>query len=265
MAASTGRFVWHELLTTDPEAARAFYGAVVGWTAQAAPPPNADYTMLLNAGHPSAGMMALPKRAREAGARPGWLGYIGVEGVDAAVEQATGLGATVHLPPHDIPGVGRIAVIADPQQAAVAFFQAATAMPEPLMAAEVPGQVGWNELLTTDWEAAFGFYAAMFGWRKDDAVDMGPMGTYQLFGLGGPSIGGMFNKPPAVPEPFWQYYFTVADIDAGLGRITAAGGQVLNGPMEVPGGMWIVQALDPQGAIFALVGKRVQKVAPAQK
>ena len=259
MSALHGRFVWHELMTTDTAAARAFYGSVVGWEAQAAPPPNPDYTIFTHAGMPAGGLMTLPEAARKLGARPGWLGYVGVADVDAAVERAQGLGGTVHVAPRDIPEVGRIAIIGDPQQAAVALIAWSKPGPDRLPPAEAPGRVGWNELLATDWETAFGFYSAMFGWRKADAVDMGAMGTYQLFGLDGAPFGGMFNKPPAVPEPFWQYYFTIGDIDAGIGRVTAGGGQVLNGPMEVPGGGWIVQAMDPQGAMFALLGTRGQK------
>jgi predicted enzyme related to lactoylglutathione lyase len=87
-------------------------------------------------------------------------------------------------------------------------------------------------------------------------MDMGAMGTYQIFSADGQMIGGMFTKPPAVPAPFWLYYFVVDAIDAAIERVKAGGGQILNGPMEVPGGDWIIQGRDPQGAMFALVGKR---------
>ena len=121
-----------------------------------------------------------------------------------------------------------------------------------------PGYVGWHELCATDWQKAFEFYAAMFGWQKGEPVDMGEMGIYQLFTTAGGSmpIGGMFNKPPSMPMPFWLFYFNVDDIDAALTRVQSGGGKLLNGPMQVPGGDWIVQCLDPQGAMFALLGKR---------
>jgi predicted enzyme related to lactoylglutathione lyase len=127
----------------------------------------------------------------------------------------------------------------------------------PTMAMGVPGRPGWHELLTTDGDAAFGFYAGLFGWRKDTGHDMGPMGVYQLFNAGGDAIGGMMTKPASIPgPPFWTYYFNVAGIEPAIGRIEAGGGKIINGPMEVPGGAWIVQALDPQGVMFALVGSR---------
>lgn len=123
-------------------------------------------------------------------------------------------------------------------------------VPEPMS----QGHVGWHELMAVDWTAALPFYQELFGWTKAEAIDIGEMGIYQLFALGDRSIGGMFNKPAAVPVPFWLYYVSVGPIDAAAARVTSSGGQILNGPMEVPGGMWIVQCRDPQGAIFALVG-----------
>ena len=149
-------------------------------------------------------------------------------------------------------------MIADPQGAALALFRGTPGGPDqpPSGPGAPPGRIGWHELLATDWEAAFPFYAALFGWRKAEAVDIGPMGTYQLFSAGGAPVGGMFTRPPTVPVPFWLYYITVGGIGAAAGRVTEAGGQILMGPMEVPGGGWILQGLDPQGAVFALLGTR---------
>jgi predicted enzyme related to lactoylglutathione lyase len=124
------------------------------------------------------------------------------------------------------------------------------------VALSTPGRVGWHELVAADWEKAFAFYAELFGWQKADA-DTGAVGTYQLFTAGGETIGGMFTKPPMEPVPFWLYYFNIGDIDAAAKRVHAGGGQILSGPVEVPGGGgWIVRCTDPQGAIFALAGKR---------
>jgi len=117
------------------------------------------------------------------------------------------------------------------------------------------GRVGWHELLAADCEKAFAFYAELFGWQKADA-DTGAMGTYQLFSAGGQTVGGMFTKPAMEPVPFWLYYFNVGDIDLAIRRVKTGGGAILNGPIEVPGDRWIVQCTDPQGAIFALEGKR---------
>ncbi|TIX38240.1 MAG: VOC family protein, partial [Mesorhizobium sp.] len=125
---------------------------------------------------------------------------------------------------------------------------------QPPVPARTPGHIGWHELYTTDWTAAFDFYAEQFGWTKAGDFDMGPaMGTYQVFAFGGEPVGGMMNKPEQIPVPVWQFYFNVAAIDAAAKRVTDNGGKVIMGPMEVPGGDWIVQCTDPQGAHFALI------------
>jgi predicted enzyme related to lactoylglutathione lyase len=122
-------------------------------------------------------------------------------------------------------------------------------------ALNAPGGVGWHELLAADWEKAWAFYGELFGWQKARA-DTGAMGTYQRFSAGGETIGGMATKPATEPVPFWLYYFNVGDIDVTMRRVRAGRGEILNGPIEVSGGKWIAQCTDPQGAIFALVGKR---------
>jgi predicted enzyme related to lactoylglutathione lyase len=256
MSDSHGSFVWHELMTSDPAAAMAFYGTVVGWSAQHSPVPGMDYWMLKAGEIPVCGLMSVPEEAKQQGARPMWVGYVGVDDVDAATEKAKKLGGRVYRPAQDIPMVGRFAIIGDPQGTMLSLFKYASPMPGEPPAPGTPGHVGWNELYATNWEAAFPFYSDMFGWRKDQAMPMGEMGTYQLFAHGEHAIGGMMNKPPQMPMPAWTFYFNVGDIDAAVARVKDGGGQIINGPMQVPGGMWIVQALDPQGAMFALLGKR---------
>ena len=146
--------------------------------------------------------------------------------------QVKRLGGTVHMPPSDIPDVGRFAVVADPQGATFMLFKpvdrrARPASPTP----GTPGHVGWHELYATDWEKAFAFYSDLFGWQKDAGHRHGPDGHLPalLRGRRRP-IGGMFNKPPEVPVRFWLYYFNVDDIDAAIERVTAGGGKILNGP-----------------------------------
>ena len=112
----------------------------------------------------------------------------------------------------------------------------------------------FRELQAGDLEAALAFYQSQFGWSRAEAVDMGPIGLYQLFATGGPAVGGMMARMPEVPAPFWLYYFNVAAVDAAVAKVTQLGGQVLMGPQQVPGGSWIVQCTDPQGALFAMVG-----------
>ncbi len=248
-----GNFAWHELMTTDAPAATAFYTDVVGWTARDSGMPDVSYTLLLAGEAMAAGLMALPPQEGDAPA--GWMGYVQVDNVDASAAQASSLGGAVHMPPHDIAGVGRFAVIADPQGAVIALFHPeGTPPPQPPMMA--PGSVGWNELMANDMPKVWPFYAAMFGWTKGEAMDMGAMGTYQLFAANGTVCGGMMTRPSETPGPYWAYYFSVTDIDAAMARATGAGGSILMGPMEVPGGAWVIQGLDPQGALFALVGMR---------
>ena len=164
-------------------------------------------------------------------------------------------GGKVYREPADIPSVGRFSVVADPQGAMFMLFSP-QGEAQPKVPPMTEGHVGWRELYTTDWKSAFDFYSGKFGWQKGEAMDMGPMGVYQLFTVDGEQTGGMMNKPAEIPHAMWLYYFNVGDIDAAAGRVRDGGGQVLNGPMEVPGGSWIVQCTDPQGAMFALAGRR---------
>jgi predicted enzyme related to lactoylglutathione lyase len=109
-------------------------------------------------------------------------------------------------------------------------------------------------LATSDWRAALTFYQRLFGWEETGAMDMGPgMGTYQMFGRNGRTLGGMFNAPAQMPgPPSWLPYIRVADAKGGATAIKKLGGRVTNGPMEVPGGDWITQGLDLQGTTFAV-------------
>ncbi len=256
MSASDGAFVWHECMAADPDGAQAFYCGVAQWGVQPAQMPELDYRMFTAGGMPVAGLMALPQEAREAGAPPHWLGYISVGDVDATAARVRALGGQVPVGPTEIPGVLRFAIVTDPDGAAFGVFKWTgedTGEPPP---PGLPGHIGWNELYVKDWQAVFPFYAELFGWTKGESFDMGPMGTYQLFNHGSRSIGGMMNRPPQMPASAWLYYFNTPDIDAAVSRVGAGGGKIVNGPMQVPGGDWIAQAIDPQGAFFALLGKR---------
>jgi uncharacterized protein len=254
MAAQAGEFTWYELMTSDVPAAQRFYSDVAGWTARDVSRPEMRYWLLEAQGVPACGLMELP----EGGLPPGFFGYVASDDVDRTAETAKALGATVHKGPMEIPGVGRFAVLSDPQGAALGVLQWADPQNAASPALMSPGRMSWHELVTTDWEGAHAFYGELFGWRKSDAIDMGPMGTYQLFTGpdGGNAVGGMFNKSPDMPHPYWGYYIGVPAIDPAVETIRAGGGQIINGPMEVPGGAWIVNGVDPQGAMFSLVGMR---------
>ena len=253
VAASTllGRPLWYELMTTDMSAADAFYRTIVGWTSapfEGSPQP---YTMFSRSGDiPVAGLMTKPE---ELAAPSFWAMYVGVPKLEDAAAHVKRLGGDELSPVIAVPTVGRMQMVRDPQGAAFYIYEPATADFPPEAAAEV-GEGSWHELMTTDAEAAMKFYAELFGWQPSEAMDMGEMGKYQMFNRPHGMIGGMMNKPAEMAQvpPNWQIYFRVADLDAAVERIKANGGQILNGPMEVPGGDRIVNAMDPQGAAFSL-------------
>jgi predicted enzyme related to lactoylglutathione lyase len=250
-----GHFVWNELMTTDLEAATTFYKSVVGWDTEDKQMPGMVYRLVSKNGGQSGGMMVLPKEACDMGVPPNWAPYIATNDVDADTARAESLGGRVYKSPMDIPGVGRFAVVGDPTGAAFSLFK--PGMPPAGAPATGEGSVGWYELHSKDWQKAWPFYEGLFGWKKSTAMDMGPMGSYQIFSIVGQDKGAMFNSPAAAQHhSFWLTYFIVGDIDAAATRVTEGGGKITNGPMQVPGEGWILQAADPQGAMFALVGTR---------
>ena len=251
-----GRFCWYELMTTDQAGAKAFYTKVVDWGTQDMPMPGMTYTMFRAGETPVSGLMDLPEPARKMGVPPCWIGYVAVDDVDAAANKAKTLGGQVHVPPTDIPDVGRFAAIADPQGAALSIFKGKPGSEMPMPRQDMTGGIGWHELYSANWQKGFEFYNAMFGWQKGDAMDMGAMGTYQIFKSGDIQLGGMMNKPAEMPVSAWTYYLNVADIDTATARVTQSGGQVMMGPIQVPGGDWVIHGRDPQGAAFALFGKK---------
>lgn len=251
---SAARFVWYELMTPDVRAALDFYTEAVGWKAEDAGTPGMAYTLLKAGDARIAGVMGTPAELQTFGAPPTWSGYIAVDDVDAMAARVTAAGGEVLRPAADIPGVGRFAVVADPQQGSFMLFkplpgQAPPVLPPP----EAPGTIGWHELRARDGAKVFDFYAGLFGWTKGDGLDMGPMGTYQMFEIDGVPIGAMMTKEPDQAMPGWRYYVRVASIDAALERIRRLGGTVMMGPAQVPGNLWVAHARDPQGAVFALM------------
>lgn len=251
MSNSHGNFVWYELATPDLAAATKFYKDVIGWGTQPFEGDDMAYTMWTAGETPIGGVMALPEEAKKTDPGAHWVAYVAVDDVDAMFKKAISLGGTSCVPPHDIPKVGRISVIADPHGAVIALITPdAPDMPRPT---EVPERhVSWHELLAGEQESAFRFYSALFGWRKTDAVPT-PNGVYQLYGKGEQTLGGMMTRPAGYgAPPHWLYYVKVNDLEATLERVKKAGGKVMMGPMEVPGGARIAQCSDPQGAAFAL-------------
>jgi uncharacterized protein len=255
-----GRFTWHELLTTDTAAAATFYSRVLPWRTQPSNMPG--YTIFMAGGAQVGGLMALPEDG--AGTPAHWLVYVGTPNVDATVTQAQALGARLCKDATDIPNVGRFAVLADPQGATFAVF---TPSGGPPPAQPAQGAFSWHELQTTDVSTALRFYGELFGWAKGVGHDMGAMGIYQLFDHGGTAVGGMCNTQGPSTPPSWLSYVHVADSARAVATAKAAGGRLLHGPIEVPGGTWIALFLDPQGGAFAVqeAPRPVSVATPAAK
>lgn len=246
---SVNSFVWYELVTSDIDSALRFYGAVLGWTGLDFEGSGDRYVIVSAKDKGVGGIMKLT----EGMPHPFWLGYLGTPDIADSVARFTAAGGKVQHGPWEIPNIGQLVLLSDPQGAGLAMIQPQSSQPSEAFHPGLPGHGNWHELHVPEPEAAMAFYAEQFGWAPDVAMPMGEMGVYQIFKAGDVQIGGMMRLMGPRP-PAWLFYFGVEKIDAAIERVKAAGGTVVHGPTEVPGGAFIVQALDPQGAAFALVG-----------
>jgi len=262
MANRPGDFIWYELMTGDAGAAEDFYGAVLGWTFTRAGPATPDYRIIHAGEQGVGGIMPISPEMAEHGARPLWIGYILVEDVERSASAIVGAGGAVLMPAIDVPQAGRIAMVGDPQGIPFYIIRPEGEGESLAFSADRPriGHCAWNELVTPDPAAALAFYTGQFGWVKDGEMDMGAMGAYEFL-RHGEMIGALMPKPPENPRGGWNHYFRVADIGAAERIVREQGGAIMNGPHEVPGGDWIIQGCDPQGAAFALVGAHAGKEA----
>ncbi len=265
MSNNEGSFIWYELVSPDPDASKAFYDAVVGWTIDAetsVPGGGVDYRMITRSdGGLAGGMLKLDQAMQAHGARPLWLAYLYVEDVDARVAAITADGGKVLMPPHDAPGIGRFALVTDP--VGVPFYVMKPVPPagrendsSDVFSVDQAQHIRWNELSTTDQDGAIAFFARHFGWTQEGAMPMGEMGDYKFVHKDGVGIGAIMNKPAQAPMSGWTFYIGVDDIDRAANAVTAGGGRILFGPMEIPGGEFSLNGMDPQGASFGLVGPR---------
>lgn len=260
-ASAHGSHIWYELMTPDPVAAKAFYEAIVpGWSIGERNPGELDYRMIGRSdGGNAGGLLRMGDDMREHGAKPLWLGYICVDDIDAMIAQVESKGGNVHMPATDIAGVGRIAMVADPQ--GNSFYVMTPKPPEggdqavsDVFARNANERVGWNELSTSDPIAARAFYGDLFGWTSDEFMPMGEFGEYRFFNHGSTMIGAVSGIAPGDSQG-WRYYIRVPSIPQSVEAVKASGGTIAMGPIEVPGGDHIIVGHDPQGAEFALVGK----------
>lgn len=261
MANPAGSFIWYELMTPDPDLVSPFYGAVVGWRISEPDPRRTDgkdYRMIGRSdGKHAGGVLRITPDM--GGAPTRWLPYMSAEDVDGKLAAITADGGKVWLPPMDIPGVGRIALVSDPQGVPLYVMRPTPPPGVPDMTSDVfsrHGQqrVSWNELASPDLEASKRFYAAHFDFEFKESMNMGPMGDYCFIDHHGQRLGAIMQRQDERQPAAWLFYFGVPSVAAATTAIAANGGTVLMGPHSVPGGEWISVATDPCGAAFGVVG-----------
>lgn len=246
---------WYELLTSDPDAAAKFYSNVVGWKVTQYPAPEGAPRYLIGeAGDRGVvGLMGFPPEM-PAGVPPHWTGYLYTENADATAKTVKENGGHVHREPQDIPGVGRFAVLSDPEGGKFNVMTPDSNENPPQLAPNTPGNVSWCELSSDDAGKNFAWYQKLFGWKSVNVMDMGELGKYEIFSSSDqPMTGGSAGKMGRTMPTGWLFYFFVdGGIDAAIERANKGGGNIFMGPHEVPGGTWVAIGNDPQGGVFAL-------------
>lgn len=255
MPISQGRFVWHDLSTTDVEAAKQFYGAIAPWTTTPWD-DDGEYFLWEKEGTPVGGVMRLADGAGSNSGPPGWLPSVYVYDVDACVRQVPKLGGRVLMQPREIPHVGCWAIIAGPDEAPLALFEPSSANPPGHDGAPHVGEFAWHELTSNNWQESWQFYSRLFNWEKVAEHDMGAAGTYFIFGQRGQALGGMRARSADMSASAWTSYVEVPNIQKATETVRSLGGKVVREPHEVPGGSWIALCSDPQGVTFAMTSHR---------
>jgi predicted enzyme related to lactoylglutathione lyase len=227
------------------DGARRFYGQLLGWTAFDVPSAAGSYSLLRVDGKDVAGLH------RSERGEPAWLCYVAVDSTDRVVARAVELGGTLLVPPFDVPGVGRMAMIQDPGRAMFALWEARGMIGARL--ADEPGAPCWYELVTHDLPASVHFYSALFGWSTSERT-LEPGGPYTVASKGGRSVAGMMTirKEWGDVPPRWQVYFAVDDCTRAVRKAVAHGGRVIAGPQDVRDVGEFAVLADPSEAVFAV-------------
>jgi uncharacterized protein len=247
-----GEFSWVDLATTDPSAAKNFYGSLFGWQTEDMPAgPGMTYTMCKLKNHYAAALYALDKDRQAQGVLPHWLPYINVRNADDIAKKASQGGGIVVNGPFDVLDVGRMAPMRDPTGAYFAIWQAKSHTGAGII--NEPGAMCWNELMTPDVETAGRFYRTTFDWTAEP-MDMGPAGTYTIFKAGTTQVGGMMATPPQLKNvpPHWLTYFGTTDCNATVKQVEELGSKVLRPPTDIPNVGRFAVCQDRQGAVFAV-------------
>lgn len=246
---------WADLTAPDLEAARRFYGAVLGWEFQDNGVEYGHYTMCLWKGRPVAALMPPPPSAE--GMPTAWNVYLTTDDVERSSAEVTKLGGELVLPPHEVPRAGTLAYGTDPQGAVFGLWQPGGHTGAALYAE--PGAISWVELTTTDGEAADAFYQGLFGYeqRQEGDGDAFDYTAWRPAGGGDPVCGrwlatGPDALAPGRGGPFWSVYFAVADVDVTARQVAALGGRVEREPADTPFGR-VCRVSDPAGAPFVLI------------
>jgi uncharacterized protein len=241
LAATVGKFVWHEQVSSDPKQAQDFYTELFSWDTEVFKPGEVDYAMISSSGQSHGGF----GMAQEGAPPPHWLSHVRVENVDETIEKAKNAGGKVAAGPFEMGEVGRMAIISDPQGAYLGIYQPEQEGPA------ADGVFVWDELGTTDADDAQRFYGDVFGWT---ASDMGPeYGGYRIFNVGDTGIAGFMTLEDVTVPPQWHPYVAVDDPDATTAKAKGLGGGAIVEPMDVPKVGRIAVLQDPQGATFGII------------
>jgi predicted enzyme related to lactoylglutathione lyase len=243
-----GKFVWHDLITDDPEGAQRFYAGLLGWEFERTTHPRGgDYVLIQRDGRYVGGMVRVEDPVGADYSR--WLPYLSVADVDAAVRYTESAGGSAVLGPLEIGNIGRAAAVRDPQGAVLGLLRSRVGDPDDSMAAGA-GQIVWNELLAADEVDAAAFYESLAGLQAQTVSRRG--GEYTLLRAGGRERGGIMQRPDPRVTPLWLTHFAVADVSAAAAKAEALGGRVLLAPSPDLREGTLAVVTDPGGAILAL-------------